>query len=70
MTAESVNPVQQSTTITEIRPFRGGWQCFEGPGVEPYWTAENAKQRAIDYAKALAKFVHGEIRVPKRGRIN
>ena len=49
--------------VIEIRPFRGGWQCFEGPGVEPYWTGGNAKQSAIGYAKARAKFGHGEIRV-------
>ena len=55
--------VQHSATIIEIRPYRGGWQCFKGPGVQPYWTGENAKQSAIDSAKALAKFVHGEIRV-------
>src|SRR5437879_3598622 len=57
------NPVQQSQTIIEIRPYRSGWQCFEGPGVQPYWTGENAKQSAIDYAKARAKFARGEIRV-------
>jgi hypothetical protein len=50
-------------TIIEIRPYQGGWQCFEAPGVQPYWTGEDAKQSAIDYAKARAKFGHGEIRV-------
>jgi hypothetical protein len=57
------NPVQQPQTIIEIRPYRGGWQCFEGPGVQPYWTGDSAKQSAIDYAKARAKFGRGEIRV-------
>jgi hypothetical protein len=33
---ESAIPVQQGTTIIEIRPYRGGWQCFEAPGVQPY----------------------------------
>jgi hypothetical protein len=28
-----------------------------------YWTGENAKQSAIDYAKGRAKFGRGEIRV-------
>ena len=42
---------------------RNGWQCFEAPGVQPYWTGEDAKQSAIDYAKARAKFGRGEIRV-------
>jgi len=55
--------VQQSTTVIEIRPFRGGWQCFEGPGVQPYWTGTTAKEDAIGYAKARAKFGRGEIRV-------
>jgi len=55
--------VQQSTTVIEIRPYRGGWQCFEAPGVQPYWTGESAKESAIDYAKARVKFGRGEIRV-------
>jgi hypothetical protein len=63
MMPESADPVQQPQTIIEIRPFKGGWQCFEAPGVQPYWTGENAKQSAIDYAKARAKFGRGEIRV-------
>jgi len=65
MTPESANPVQQSVTVIEIRPFKGGWRCYEGPGVQPYWTGESAKQSAIDYAKARAKFGRGEIRVLK-----
>ena len=63
MMPDLANPVQEPRTIIEIRPYRGGWQCFEGPGVEPFWTGENAKQSAIDYAKARAKFGRGEIRV-------
>jgi hypothetical protein len=63
---KSANPVQQPQTIIEIRPFKGGWQCFEGPGVGPYWTGNSAKQSAIDYAKARAKFGHSEIRVLKQ----
>jgi len=35
---ESGSPVQQSITIIETRPYRNGWQCFEAPGVAPYWT--------------------------------
>ena len=54
---------QQSATVIEIRPFRGGWQCFEGPGVQPYWTGDHAKEDAIGYATARAKFGRGEIRV-------
>jgi hypothetical protein len=52
-------------TVIEIRPFRGGWQCFEAPGVQPYWTGDTAKDDAIGYAKARAKFGRAEIRVLK-----
>ena len=54
-------PVQQSVTVIEIRPFRGDWQCFEAPGVQPYWTGKNAKESAIGYAQARAKFGRGEV---------
>jgi hypothetical protein len=57
---------QHSRTVIEIRPFKGGWQCYEGPGVQPYWTGESAKESAIDYAMARAKFGHGAIRVLKQ----
>jgi hypothetical protein len=63
MMPESAIPVQQGLTVIEIRPYRGGWQCFEGPGVGPYWTGKTAKEDAIGYAKARAKFGRGEIRV-------
>ena len=55
--------MQQPQTIIEIRPFKGGWQCFEGPGVGLYWTWESAKGDAIGYAKTRMKFGRGEIRV-------
>ena len=41
----------------------GDWQCFEGPGVEAYWTGKSVKDDAIGYAKARARFGRGEIRV-------
>ena len=63
---ELANSVQQPQTIIEIRPHRGGWQCFAGPGVQPYWTGEHAKEDAIGYATARAKFGRGEIRVLNR----
>jgi len=63
MMPELANLVQQSLTVIEIRPFKGGWQCYEGPGVPPYWTGEHAKEDAIGYATARAKFGRGEIRV-------
>ena len=50
-------------TIFEIRPHRGGWQCFEAPGVQPYFTEGDAKQQAIDYAKRRTAHRHGKIRV-------
>ena len=28
MMPELASPVQQSLTVIEIRPFKGGWQCF------------------------------------------
>jgi len=40
----------------EIRPFTGGWQCYEGPGVQPYWTGDTAKEDALGYATARVKF--------------
>jgi len=51
------------STVIEIRPFRGGWQCFEAEGVAPHWIGERAKQDAIGYATARAKFGRCEIRV-------
>jgi hypothetical protein len=62
------SPVTQlnNDTIIEIRPFKGGWQCYERPGVAGYWTGQGAKQSAIDYAKARAKFGQGEIRILKQ----
>jgi hypothetical protein len=60
---ESANPMQERQTIIEIRPYRGGWQCVEAPGVQPYWVGKDAKQSAVDYAKARAKYGRGEIRV-------
>jgi hypothetical protein len=63
MMPDSANSVQQSLTVIEIRPFKGGWQCYEGPGVGPYWIGEKAKDDATHYAMTRAKFARGEIRV-------
>jgi len=63
MMPDSANSVQPGQTVIEIRPFKGGWQCYEGPGVQPYWTGDAAKEDAIGYATARAKFGRGEIRV-------
>ena len=59
---ESATPVQHSLTVIEIRPFKGGWQCYEGPGVGPYWIGDTAKKDAIGYASARAKFGSAEVR--------
>jgi hypothetical protein len=50
-------------TIFEIRPHNGGWQCFDAPGVQPYFVVTNAKQQAIDCAKGRLSHRQGEIRV-------
>jgi hypothetical protein len=50
-------------TIFEIRPHNGGWQCFDAPGVQPYFVVTNAKQQAIDCAKGRLSDRQGEIRV-------
>ena len=60
---EVANPVQQSLTIIQIRPYWNGWQCFESPGVQPYWTGATAKEDAIVHARARARFGRSEIRV-------
>jgi len=60
---ELANPMQHPQTMIEIRPYRGGWQCFEGSGVQPYWIGEYAREDTIGYATARAKFGRGEIRV-------
>jgi hypothetical protein len=54
------NSLKRSSRFDHIEE---GWQCFEGPGVGPYWTGESAKDDAIGYAKARAQFGRGEIRV-------
>ena len=50
-------------TVFEIRPDRGGWQCFEAPGVAPCFAEGDAKQSAISDAKGRTAHRHGEIRV-------
>ena len=52
-----------SFTIIEIRPHRGGWQCCESPGVQPYFTGGNAKEYALNYAQGRRAQRRGEIRV-------
>ena len=59
----AVNASNADGSIIEIRPFKSGWQCYEGPGVGPYWIGDDAKQSATDYAEERAKFGRGGIRV-------
>jgi hypothetical protein len=54
-------------TIFEIKPHRGGWQCFEAPGVQPYYVGPNAKENAIGYAKERTAMRKGEIRIYDAG---
>ena len=56
-------PCNQALQSSKFGRSRAGWQCYEGPGVQPYWTGEHAKEDAIGYATARAKFGRGEIRV-------
>jgi hypothetical protein len=63
MMPDLASGVQHSATIIEIRPYRGGWRCFEAAGVQPFWIGNGAKKDAISYAKGRAKYGRGEIRV-------
>lgn len=49
--------------VVEIRPYRNGWECFEAPGVEPYWTGKDAKESAISYGSERAKSDGSEVRI-------
>jgi hypothetical protein len=48
-------------TIIEIRPFRNGWQVYEGRGVQPVFLDQ---EQAISYA-APARVVFGVPHLPK-----
>ena len=54
--------MQHSTIVIVIRPFKGGWQCYEGFGGEPYWTGETAK-KCNQLRQSEGKFGRGQIRV-------
>lgn len=47
-------------TIIEVRPHRGGWKVFEGPGVEPFYRDQES---ALGYARNRARSRRGEIRI-------
>jgi hypothetical protein len=52
--------------IIEVRPskkFKGAWEAFEAPGVQPAFSGPNAKQDAIDYACQRFGGGAGEIHV-------
>ena len=63
MMPDSANPVQQSLTVIEIRPFRGRLAVLRGYGRSAVLDWRAAKEDAIGYATARAKFGRGEIRV-------
>ncbi len=50
-------------TTFVIRPHRGGWQCFEGPGVQPYFIGQDAQRDALSYAHSRTAHRVGEIRI-------
>ena len=52
-----------SHALIEIRPHRGGWQCYEAPGVAPFFTEGDAKRSAIEYASNRMRGRRGEVRV-------
>ncbi len=54
---------ESEPTIFKIKPRRRGWQCFAAPGVAPYFTESDARQRAIRYARGRTAGRAGEIRV-------
>jgi hypothetical protein len=44
--------------------YHDGWQCFEAPGVQPYWGGEKARDAPISFARnCRTANRHGEIRV-------
>ncbi len=57
------SPDMNEPTIFLIRPYRGRWQCFEAPGVQPYFVGAIAKENAIGYAHAGTAHRHGETRI-------
>jgi hypothetical protein len=53
-----------ASAVIEIRPHRsGGWECYEAPGVQPYFREGNGKESAIEYATGRMKGRRGEIRI-------
>jgi hypothetical protein len=60
---ESANPVQRPQTIIEIRPFKGGWQCFEGPGVGAVLDRRHGKRGRNQLRHCAREIGRGEIRV-------
>jgi hypothetical protein len=66
MMPDSANPVQQSLTVIEIRPFKGG--SVTRVRVSNRTGLARARELAIGYAKARAKFGRGQIRVLRPDR--
>ena len=57
MMPDLASGVQQSATIIEIRAYRGGWQCFEAPGFQPFWIGKGAKEARLAMRKAARDLV-------------
>jgi hypothetical protein len=51
------------TTPIEVRPYRSGWKVFEAPGVEPFYLGDDAKEKALGYAKHRQRSNSRPIRV-------
>ena len=50
--------VPVTNDITEIRPFRNGWQVYKSVDMQPVFLGQ---EQVIDYAKGRACFGSGEI---------
>ncbi len=61
--SDSSDQSQRSVPVINIRPYRGGWQCFEGDGVQPYFVEGDAKRSAVEYATARMTSRLGQIRI-------
>jgi hypothetical protein len=52
--------------IIEVRPskkFKGAWEAFESPGVEPAFALPDAKAKALSYTRQRFGGCAGEIHV-------
>ena len=66
MMSDSADFARQPRTIIEIRPCRGGWHCFESPGVQPYWAGKDAKRAST--TRPIARNVHLILQIFRQAR--